>query len=79
VQFDGMNADDVKRLKELERAAADVEHQLSRLEPDAAERVLVGGDLLVLAQPPVRRACAPQRPPALGAAREPEPSPVGRR
>jgi hypothetical protein len=51
-------------------AAADVEHQLRRLEPDTPQRLRVGRHLLVLAQRPVRGACAPQRPPAFGAARD---------
>jgi hypothetical protein len=55
--------------KERTDAAADVEHELSRLERDPRERLLVRGHLLVLAQRPVGRACAPERSPAFGAPR----------
>ena len=50
-------------------AAADVEHALARLEPDALERRFVGRELLVLAERPVGGAGAPERPPAGRAAR----------
>ena len=49
-------------------AAADVEHAPARLEPDAPQRRLVGGDLLVLAERPVGGAGAPERPPTARAA-----------
>ena len=45
-------------------AAADVEHALAGLEPDAPERRLVGRELLVLAERPVVGTGAPERPPA---------------
>ena len=45
-------------------AAADVQHPPARLEPDAPERLLVGRDLLVLAERPVVGPRAPERAPA---------------
>jgi hypothetical protein len=49
-------------------AAADVEHVLRGPDTDTAQRLLVGGDLLILAERPIRGSGTPQRSPTLGAA-----------
>jgi hypothetical protein len=48
-------------------AAADVEHELPRLEVDPPQRLLIRRPLLILAERPVPRPSAPQRPPPLRA------------